>query len=305
MTIDVDRCTGCKSCVIACQAENNIPVVGAEFSAMQRVVSWLRIERIHEGAFPHVHADFIPMLCQHCGSAPCESVCPVFASMHTHDGLNAQIYNRCIGTRVCANNCPYHVRMFNFISPTWPKPMDKQLNPDVSVRSEGVMEKCTFCVQRIRRGNLNAKVEKRPVEDGEIRTACVQSCPSQALVFGLLSDPESTISKHLELNKSRATLVHEALETHPHVIYLRPQRATDVLEPVRRALGEEAVSPSPNASASPGPSTSASPSGSGSPTPNASGSPTPSPATPVPTAPASPGMSTRPAVATPAAVSTP
>lgn len=247
MTIDVDRCTGCKSCVIACHAENNVAVVGAVESAMGRIVHWLRIEPIHHGSFPHVHMDFIPMLCQQCGTAPCESVCPVFASVHTHDGLNGQIYNRCIGTRVCANNCPYHVRMFNFRSPAWPEPLNKMLNPDVTARSEGVMEKCTFCVQRIRRSELDAKVEKRagsehaltPTYDGEIRPACVQACASEALVFGMLSDPESTVSKSLARNRHRSVLVHNEHDTRPNVVYLRPDRNPDVLEPANLPVSQQ------------------------------------------------------------------
>lgn len=232
MTIDVDKCTGCKACVVACRAENNIPVVGAEQAAMGRMMDWLRIERIHEGVYPHVHADFIPMLCQHCGAAPCESVCPVFASVHTHDGLNGQIYNRCIGTRICGNNCPYHVRMFNMTKPTWPEPMHKLLNPDVSVRDEGVMEKCTFCVQRIRRGTLDAKVERRELEDGEVRPACVQACASEAMVFGLLSDPDSLVSKEVSRNRHRTVLVlDQEHDTRPNVVYMRPERDSSVLEP--------------------------------------------------------------------------
>ena len=237
MTVDVDKCTGCKACVTACRAENNIAVVGAEQAAMGRLMDWLRIERIHHGHFPHVHVDFIPMLCQQCGAAPCESVCPVFAAVHTHDGLNGQIYNRCIGTRVCANNCPYHVRMFNFTYPKWPTPMEKVLNPDVTQRKEGIMEKCTFCVQRIRRGTIDAKVEHREVYDGEVRPACVQACASEALVFGLLTDPESSVSKYLDQNRSRSVLVHNEHDTRPNVIYLRPQRDPSVLEPTA-PLGE-------------------------------------------------------------------
>ena len=237
MTVDVDKCTGCKACVTACRAENNIAVVGAEQAAMGRLMDWLRIERIHHGHFPHVHVDFIPMLCQQCGAAPCESVCPVFAAVHTHDGLNGQIYNRCIGTRVCANNCPYHVRMFNFTYPKWPTPMEKVLNPDVTQRKEGIMEKCTFCVQRIRRGAIDAKVEHREVYDGEVRPACVQACASEALVFGLLTDPESSVSKYLDQNRSRSVLVHNEHDTRPNVIYLRPQRDPSVLEPTA-PLGE-------------------------------------------------------------------
>lgn len=232
MTIDVDKCTGCKACVTACRAENNIAVVGAEQAAMGRLLDWLRIERIHHGHFPHVHVDFIPMLCQQCGTAPCESVCPVFAAVHTHDGLNGQIYNRCIGTRVCANNCPYHVRMFNFVYPAWPEPLEKLLNPDVTVRKEGIMEKCTFCVQRIRRGTLDAKVEKREVYDGEVRPACVQACASEALVFGLLTDNGSSVSRHLARERHRSVLVHNEHDTRPNVIYLRPDRDPTPLEPL-------------------------------------------------------------------------
>lgn len=238
MTVDVDKCTGCKSCIIACHAENNVAVVGAEESAMGRIVHWLRIERIHHGTFPHVHADFIPMLCQQCGTAPCESVCPVFASVHTHDGLNGQIYNRCIGTRVCANNCLYHVRMFNFRPPTWPEPMHKMLNPDVSVRNEGVMEKCTFCVQRIRRGDLDAKMEGRKAYDGEIRPACVQACATEALVFGLLSDPDSMVSRNVARNRHRSELVHNSHDTRPNVVYLRPDRNPDALDPPDQGLAD-------------------------------------------------------------------
>lgn len=265
MTVDVDKCTGCKSCVTACRAENNIAVVGAEEAAMGRLMDWLRIERIHHGHFPHVHVDFIPMLCQQCGAAPCESVCPVFAAVHTHDGLNGQVYNRCIGTRVCANNCPYHVRMFNFRPPKWPKPMEKLLNPDVTVRNEGVMEKCTFCVQKIRRGTVDAKVEghKHPY-DGVVRPACVQACASEALMFGLLSDPESAVSRHLGQNGHRSVLVHNEHDTRPNVVYLRPERDPSVLEePVvplgRNERGQASQDSQPSASPTPAASPEASP----------------------------------------------
>lgn len=303
MTVDVDRCTGCKACVIACHAENNVAVVGAAQAAMARIMHWLRIEPIHHGEYPHVHTDFIPMLCQQCGAAPCESVCPVFASVHTHDGLNGQIYNRCIGTRVCGNNCPYHVRMFNFFPPTWPEPMNKMLNPDVSSRSEGVMEKCTFCVQRIRRGELDAKVEKRKALDGEIRPACVQACASEALVFGLLSDPESTVSLHLERNAYRSVFVHEEHDTRPHVAYLRPERNPTVLEPLDlgvRERTEKAGEASPAPETTPAPSATA--------TPEATASPVASPgtATPAPAAAtATPSPAASAAPATPQPVATP
>jgi Fe-S-cluster-containing dehydrogenase component len=239
MIVDVDRCTGCKACVIACRSENNIATVGAEASAMGRMMDWIRIERMFNGEYPEITAVFIPMLCQQCGSAPCESVCPVFASVHSHDGLNGQVYNRCIGTRLCGNNCPYHVRMYNFVQPKWPKSMVNFLNPDVTVRNEGVMEKCTFCVHRIRRADLDNKInleqsgQPEPlasVADGTLRTACVQACPTSALTFGDLNDKTSAVSKLLEKEMSRTYRVHEDLHTRPNVIYLRPKRDPDALE---------------------------------------------------------------------------
>ena len=230
MVVDVDRCTGCKACVVACRSENNIATVGAEQSAMGRMMDWIRIERLFHGEYPDVQTMFVPMLCQHCGSAPCESVCPVFAAVGTHDGLNGQIYNRCVGTRLCANNCPYHVRMYNFVQPKWPTPMVNLLNPDVSVRNEGIMEKCTFCVQRIRRADLDAKVTKKPLEDGNLRPACVQACSSGALVFGDLNNQESTASKLIK-KESQRTYHVGAIEYHtsPNVIYLRPQKNAEAL----------------------------------------------------------------------------
>ena len=150
MVVDLDRCTGCEACVVACHAENNIPTVGEDQAARGRAMHWLRVERYWEGEFPDVRLKFRPVLCQQCDAAPCEPVCPTYASHHTEEGLNAQVYNRCIGTRYCANACPYNVRFFNFFNPEWDKPLHLQLNPDVSVREVGVMEKCTFCVQRIK-----------------------------------------------------------------------------------------------------------------------------------------------------------
>jgi Fe-S-cluster-containing dehydrogenase component len=230
MVVDADRCMGCKACVVACRSENNIATVGAEASAMGRMMDWIRIERMFHGEYPDIQTMFVPMLCQHCGSAPCESVCPVFAAVGTHDGLNAQIYNRCVGTRLCANNCPYHVRMYNFVQPKWPPSMELLLNPDVSVRNEGVMEKCTMCVQRIRRADLDAKVSKKPYEDGELRTACVQACPSGALVFGNLNDEDSTISKLVKHESNRTYYIgHVEYHTAPNVIYLRPEKNAEAL----------------------------------------------------------------------------
>ena len=161
MAADLDRCTGCGACVTACHAENNISTVGAEQAARGRAKHWIRVERYWEGDFPDVRLKFRPVMCQQCDNAPCEPVCPTYASHHTEDGLNAQVYNRCIGTRYCANACPYNVRFFDFFNPSWDKPLQLQLNPDVSLREVGVMEKCTFCVQRIKGAQIQAKADGR------------------------------------------------------------------------------------------------------------------------------------------------
>jgi Fe-S-cluster-containing dehydrogenase component len=222
MVIDTDRCTGCAACVVACHAENNIQTVGEVEAAKGRAMHWMRIERYYEGEFPDVRVRFQPVLCQQCGHAPCEPVCPVYATYHTPEGLNAMVYARCIGTRYCANNCPYTVRFFNWFSPEFPEPLDRQLNPDVSVRSAGIMEKCTFCVQRIQDAQDVAQDEDREVRDGEVRTACSQSCPAEAIVFGDLDDPESRVSELAE--QARASRLLEDLSTEPAVIYLRGGR---------------------------------------------------------------------------------
>jgi molybdopterin-containing oxidoreductase family iron-sulfur binding subunit len=220
MTVDLNACTGCGACVTACYSENNLPVVGQEEAAMGREMSWLRIERYYEetadGGFQTVHE---PMLCQHCGDAPCEPVCPVYATYHNPEGLNVQVYNRCVGTRYCANNCPYKVRRFNYFTAEWPYPRNLGLNPDVTVREKGVMEKCTFCVQRINRAKMNAKEEGRLVEDGEIRTACQSACPTEAIVFGNLKDPTSRVSRIAK--GARSYHVLEELNTRPAVTYLK------------------------------------------------------------------------------------
>ena len=169
MVVDTDRCTGCQACVIACQAENNVPLNAESQFDARRAHMWIRIERYWEGELPDVKARFLPVMCQQCGNAPCEPVCPVFATYHNQEGLNVQVYNRCVGTRFCQNNCPYHARMFNWWEPVWPESLTNQLNPDVTVRSRGVMEKCTFCVQRIRRGELDADRDGRDVADGDIQ----------------------------------------------------------------------------------------------------------------------------------------
>jgi molybdopterin-containing oxidoreductase family iron-sulfur binding subunit len=219
MVIDLDRCTGCEACVVACRAENNISTVGEEQAAKGRAKHWLRVERYWEGEFPNARLKFIPVLCQQCDAAPCEPVCPTYASYHNAEGLNAQVYNRCIGTRYCANACPYNVRFFNFFNPEWEKPLHLQLNPEVSVRPVGVMEKCTFCIQRIKAGEIAAKAQKRELKDGEITPACVQSCPASAMAFGDVNDPSSAVARLAESN--RALKLLEELGTKPKVIYLQ------------------------------------------------------------------------------------
>jgi anaerobic selenocysteine-containing dehydrogenase/Fe-S-cluster-containing dehydrogenase component len=219
MSVDVDACIGCQACAVACQAENNVPVVGKAEAAYGRQVHWLRLERWAEGDPAHPHNMFLPMFCQHCEVAPCEPVCPVFAAYRTEEGLNGQVYNRCVGTRYCGNNCPYHVRRFNWWNYEVPAPLDLQLNPDVTVRQLGVMEKCTMCIQRIVAGKDHARDEKRAVRDGDILTACQQTCPTQAITFGNLKDEASTVSKLA--HAPRAYHVLEEIGTRPGVTYLR------------------------------------------------------------------------------------
>lgn len=230
MTVDLSRCTGCSACVTACYAENNIPVVGPDEVRKGRELSWLRIERYfgveREGAeeYRQTSTDtddvrFLPMMCQQCGNAPCEPVCPVYAAYHTPDGLNAQVYNRCVGTRYCANNCPYKVRYYNWFTYDFPAPLNWQLNPDVTVREKGVMEKCTFCVQRIREVERNSAREGRTPRDGEITPACVQTCPTQVFVFGNIADPDSEVARAARSVRSYRSL--EPLNTQPGVVYLK------------------------------------------------------------------------------------
>jgi molybdopterin-containing oxidoreductase family iron-sulfur binding subunit len=224
MAIDLARCTGCQACVTACYAENNIPTVGETEIGKGREMTWIRIERYWEGGEEPgepVTARFIPMLCQHCSNAPCEPVCPVYAAYHTPDGLNGQVYNRCVGTRYCANNCPYKVRYFNWYKynqVSWPEPLHLQLNPDVTVRARGVMEKCTFCIQRIRGAQNDARLENRALRDGDVVTACAQACPSDAIVFGDVNDPASRVARlHQD---PRGYRVLEDLNTRSAITYL-------------------------------------------------------------------------------------
>jgi anaerobic selenocysteine-containing dehydrogenase/Fe-S-cluster-containing dehydrogenase component len=245
MTIDLSRCTGCSACVSACYAENNIPTVGADWQGAKvlpdrtgfganilrsREMAWIRIERYYEGGEDggaDFDTRFVPMMCQHCGNAPCEPVCPVYATYHAPDGLNVQVYNRCVGTRYCSNNCPYKVRYFNWFGYgeparsqyAFPEPLNWQLNPDVTVRGKGVMEKCTFCVQRIRRAEDRAGAEKRALNPDEFTTACAASCPSRAITFGDAADERWTVTQLAK--DARAYHVFEELNTYTAVVYLK------------------------------------------------------------------------------------
>jgi molybdopterin-containing oxidoreductase family iron-sulfur binding subunit len=226
MVIDLDRCIGCGACSVACYAENNVPVVGPGPLGLGRTreMTWLRVPPYRHPEEP-LRVGFLPLPCQHCDAAPCEPVCPVFAAVHNDQGLNAQIYNRCIGTRYCSHNCPYKVRRFNWFDPKWREPLHLQLNPDVMARCRGVMEKCTFCIQRIHYHQRQAKVEGRPLRDGEVQPACVQSCPTRTFVFGDLMQEGSEVSKLFE-HPRRYQLLQE-LNTKPAVLYLqriKPQR---------------------------------------------------------------------------------
>ena len=253
MAIDLDSCIGCNACSVACYAENNLPVVGKEKYSHGHSMHWIRIERYWDEdnrEVPDQGAQFLPMLCQQCEAAPCETVCPVGATNHTEDGLNSQIYNRCIGSRYCEANCPYKVRYFNWYNypeqeNAWPEPMQMQLNPDLTVRTKGVMEKCTFCKQRTYSARNNAKTEGRKVADGDVQTACQQACPTSAISFGNLFDPESRVARQWESqqvdlvkekqekdekpgNKLRGYRIFEELRPFPSVMYLERVRESGV-----------------------------------------------------------------------------
>jgi molybdopterin-containing oxidoreductase family iron-sulfur binding subunit len=244
MSVDLNACNGCGACVVACNAENNVSVVGKPEVLRGHEMHWLRIDRYYSGDMDNPNVVFQPLMCQHCDNAPCENVCPVAATNHSSEGINQMTYNRCIGTRYCANNCPYKVRRFNWADYTGSDSFgDNQrgivndvvlemnddltrmvLNPDVTVRSRGVIEKCSFCIQRLQESKLKAKKESRPLADSDIKVACQQACPTEAIVFGNANDSHSAISISRKENPNRQFYVLEQLHVLPNVTYLAKVR---------------------------------------------------------------------------------
>jgi menaquinone reductase, iron-sulfur cluster-binding subunit len=218
MVIDLNRCTGCQACVIACKAENNVPFSTPDIEIRRRIISWMSVLTIMEGTYPEIKERFLPRPCMHCEKPPCVKVCPVGATYKNDEGIVAQVYSRCIGCRYCTNNCPYTLKYFNYFQPQWPQEMRNSLNPDVSCRQVGVVEKCTFCHHRLQKAKEKARVEKRPMKEEDYVPACVETCPTGALNFGDLDNPRSQVAS---LSKSpRAFRLLEELGTEPKVYYL-------------------------------------------------------------------------------------
>ena len=221
MVIDLDKCTGCQACSVACRQENNIPFAGPVEADLSRIKWWHKVLRLVEGEHSNLRITFLPRPCQHCDNPPCVQVCPVSATYMDEEGIVRMRYERCVGCRFCASTCPYAVRHFNWYDPSWPEPMDRSLNPDVPVRPRGVVEKCTFCIHRLDRAKRIAAEEGRELTDAELvhLTACNEACPAFARYFGDLDDPESTVSRLAR--DPRAFSLLEEMGTHPKVIYLK------------------------------------------------------------------------------------
>jgi molybdopterin-containing oxidoreductase family iron-sulfur binding subunit len=219
MVIDLDRCTGCGACEVACKSENNVPVVSPEQADMRRAFAWMKVLTVVEGDFPDTTMQFYPRPCMHCDDPPCVRVCPVAATYINEEGIVGQIYARCIGCRYCANACPYTVKYFNWFEPEWPESEREHLNPDVSVRPKGVIEKCTFCHHRLQRARDRVRLEARDLREEDYQPACVEVCPGRAIVFGDLDNPQHRVAGLKE--DSRSLRLLEDLGTEPKVYYLR------------------------------------------------------------------------------------